>query len=104
MYLMFTVAINLGAVFIDFFDILFGAIFVTGSEQLLSLLGLPAWMIVLLSQGLGGGIQLVATFIPVIGFLFLCLSVMEDSGYMAQTGLASVHQVHRVCIPVVSDR
>ncbi|MBT6791670.1 MAG: ferrous iron transport protein B [Gammaproteobacteria bacterium] len=84
MYLMFTVAINLGAVFIDFFDILFGAIFVTGSEQLLSLLGLPAWMIVLLSQGLGGGIQLVATFIPVIGFLFLCLSVMEDSGYMAR--------------------
>ncbi|MBT5463480.1 MAG: ferrous iron transporter B, partial [Gammaproteobacteria bacterium] len=35
MYLMFTVAINLGAVFIDFFDILFGAIFVTASEQLL---------------------------------------------------------------------
>ena len=84
MYLMFTVAINLGAVFIDFFDILFGAIFVTASEQLLSSLGLPAWLIVLLSQGLGGGIQLVATFIPVIGFLFLCLSVMEDSGYMAR--------------------
>jgi len=84
MYLMFTVAINLGAVFIDFFDILFGAIFVTASEQLLSDLGLPVWLIVLLSQGLGGGIQLVATFIPVIGFLFLCLSVMEDSGYMAR--------------------
>ena len=80
MYLMFTVAINLGAVFIDFFDILFGAIFVTASEQLRSDLGLPVWLIVLLSQGLGGGIQLVATFIPVIGFLFLCLSVMEDSG------------------------
>ena len=72
------------AVFIDFFDILFGAIFVTASEQLLSDLGLPVWLIVLLSQGLGGGIQLVATFIPVIGFLFLCLSVMEDSGYMAR--------------------
>jgi len=84
MYLMFTVAINLGAVFIDFFDILFGAIFVTASEQLLQALGLPLWLVVLLSQGLGGGIQLVATFIPVIGFLFLCLSVMEDSGYMAR--------------------
>ncbi len=84
MYLMFTVAINLGAVFIDFFDILFGAVFVTASEQLLSSFGLPAWLVVLLSQGLGGGIQLVATFIPVIGFLFLCLSVMEDSGYMAR--------------------
>ena len=84
MYLMFTVAINLGAVFIDFFDILFGAVFVTGSEQLLDYIGIPVWMSVLISQGLGGGIQLVATFIPVIGFLFLCLSIMEDSGYMAR--------------------
>jgi ferrous iron transport protein B len=84
MYLMFTLAINLGAVFIDFFDILFGAIFVTTFEQLLSTVGVPIWLNVLLSQGLGGGIQLVATFIPVIGFLFLCLSVMEDSGYMSR--------------------
>lgn len=84
MYLMFTVAINLGAVFIDFFDILFGAVFVTGSAQVLDYLGVPVWISVLLSQGLGGGIQLVATFIPVIGFLFLCLSIMEDSGYMAR--------------------
>jgi ferrous iron transport protein B len=84
MYLMFTLAINLGAVFIDFFDILFGAIFVTAFEQLLSSVGVPIWLNVLLSQGLGGGIQLVATFIPVIGFLFLCLSVMEDSGYMSR--------------------
>jgi len=42
------------------------------------------WISVLLADGLGGGIQLVATFIPVIGFLFLCLSVLEDSGYMAR--------------------
>ncbi len=84
MYLMFTFAINLGAVFIDFFDILFGAVLVDATRWLLDLAGAPEWIIVLLSDGLGGGIQLVATFIPVIGFLFLCLSVLEDSGYMSR--------------------
>ena len=71
MYLMFTIAINAGAVFIDFFDILFGAVLVDGVRWLLSGLGMPEWIIVLAADGLGGGIQLVATFIPVIGFLYL---------------------------------
>jgi len=86
MYLMFTIAINLGAVFIDFFDILFGAVFVDATRTLLESAGASDWMIVLLADGLGGGIQLVATFIPVIGFLFLCLSILEDSGYMSRAG------------------
>ncbi|MDP7576561.1 MAG: FeoB small GTPase domain-containing protein, partial [Pseudomonadales bacterium] len=84
MYLMFTIAVNVGAVFIDFFDILFGAIFVDGFRWLLEEVSTPQWIIVLLTDGLGGGIQLVATFIPVIGFLFLCLSILEDSGYMSR--------------------
>ncbi len=84
MYLMFTFAVNVGAVFIDFFDILFGAVFVDGTRFLLEGLDIPEWIIVLVADGLGGGIQLVATFIPVIGFLFLALSVLEDSGYMSR--------------------
>ena len=86
MYLMFTVAINMGAVFIDFFDILGGAVFVDGTTELLTAVNMPDWVIVLIANGLGGGIQLVATFIPVVGFLFLCLAVLEDSGYMARAG------------------
>ncbi|MEX2131777.1 MAG: ferrous iron transport protein B [Pseudohongiellaceae bacterium] len=83
-YLMFAVAVNLGAVFIDFFDILFAAVLVDGTSWLLSEVGAPAVLITLLAQGVGGGITLVATFIPVIGFLYLCLSVLEDSGYMSR--------------------
>jgi ferrous iron transport protein B len=37
-----------------------------------------------LSGGIGGGIQTIATFIPPIGFMFLCLCLLEDSGYMAR--------------------
>ena len=87
-YLMFTFAVNLGAVFIDFFDILLTALIVDGTSWLLGSV-LPEILaaeviITLLAQGVGGGITLVATFIPVIGFLYLCLSALEDSGYMSR--------------------
>ncbi|MEC8472300.1 MAG: FeoB small GTPase domain-containing protein, partial [Pseudomonadota bacterium] len=82
-YLMFTFAVNLGSVFIDFFDILFAALLVDGTTWILEQLSTPALLVTLLAEGVGGGITLVATFIPVIGFLYLCLSVLEDSGYMS---------------------
>jgi len=99
MYIMFTVAVNMGAVFIDFFDILFGAIFVDATKWLLNNLGFPALMIVLISDGLGGGIQLVATFIPVIGFLFLCLSVLEGSGYMSRAAFVVDSLMSKLGLP-----
>ncbi|MCG8416135.1 MAG: ferrous iron transport protein B [Pseudomonadales bacterium] len=83
-YLMFTFAVNVGAVFIDFFDILFAAVLVDGTTWILEQISAPGIIITLLAQGVGGGITLVATFIPVIGFLYLCLSALEDSGYMAR--------------------
>ncbi|AZS51968.1 Fe(2+) transporter permease subunit FeoB [Entomomonas moraniae] len=84
MYLMFMFAINLGTAFTDFFDGFFGAIFVDGFNHVLSGIGAPDWVKVIFADGLGGGIQTVSTFIPVITFLFLFLSILEDSGYMAR--------------------
>ena len=49
---------------------------------MLEAIGLPELLITLLSEGLGGGIQTVAPCIPPIFFLFLCLSLLEDLGYM----------------------
>ncbi len=83
-YLMFTIAVNLGAVFIDFFDILFNAVLVEGTAWLLRSVAAPEILVTLLAQGVAGGITLVATFIPVIGFLYLYLSALEDSGYMSR--------------------
>lgn len=84
MYLMFMVTINLGGAFIDFFDQLAGTIFVDGFGELLAGMHAPEWLITVLATGIGGGIQTMATFIPPIGFMFLCLSFLEDSGYMAR--------------------
>jgi ferrous iron transport protein B len=84
MYLMFMFTINLGGAFIDFFDQLAGAIFVDGVGNLLASVGVPVWLKTILANGVGGGIQTMATFIPPIGFMFLFLSFLEDSGYMAR--------------------
>lgn len=84
MYAMFMFTINFGGAFIDFFDTLFGTVFVDGFGHLLASLGTPDWLTTLLADGVGGGIQTVATFVPVIACLFLFLSVLEDSGYMAR--------------------
>ena len=99
MYLMFTVAINVGAIFIDFFDIAVGAIAVDGFGHLLSSLGAPDWLRTVLADGIGGGIQLVATFIPVIGFLYLCLSLLEDSGYMARAAFVVDRLMAHIGLP-----
>jgi ferrous iron transport protein B len=84
MYLMFMFTINIGGAFIDFFDILFGTIFVDGFGEVLSAIGLPDALIIFIADGIGGGIQIVATFIPIIFGLYLFLSFLEDSGYMAR--------------------
>jgi ferrous iron transport protein B len=81
-YLMFLFTINIGGAFVDFFDLTAGALFVDAFGGFLTSLGAPDWLRVLLADGLGGGIQVVATFIPIIGFLYLFLSFLEGSGYM----------------------
>lgn len=84
MYLMFLVSINLGGAFIDFFDIGIGTIVVGGTAHLLQQINSPGWLVGLLADGVGGGIQTTATFIPQIGLLFIFLAILEDSGYLAR--------------------
>ncbi|MCK5191760.1 MAG: ferrous iron transport protein B, partial [Methylococcales bacterium] len=84
MYAMFMFTINIGSAFIDFFDLAVGAILVDGFAVVLSDFNWPEWLVVLVTNGLGGGVQVVATFIPIVGFLFLFLSALEDSGYMSR--------------------
>ncbi|MFL0803690.1 MAG: ferrous iron transport protein B [Agarilytica sp.] len=99
MYLMFMFSINLGAVFIDFFDILLGALLVDGLGNLMTALGSPEWLRTIVADGIGGGIQLVGTFIPVIGFLYLCLSLLEGSGYMARAGFVVDRLMAKIGLP-----
>ncbi len=99
MYLVFAITINVGGPFIDFFDGLFGTIFVDGFGALLETLHFPAWAVAILAEGIGGGIQTVSTFIPPIFFIFLCLSFLEDSGYMSRAAFVMDRFLRAVGLP-----
>ncbi|MBN1515026.1 Fe(2+) transporter permease subunit FeoB [Candidatus Sumerlaeota bacterium] len=99
MYLVFVITINVGGPFIDFFDILFGVICVDGFSQLLAAMHCPVWLATLLTEGLGGGIQTVATFIPPIALMFLCLAFLEDSGYMARAAFVMDRFLRAIGLP-----
>ncbi|MGL5030613.1 MAG: Fe(2+) transporter permease subunit FeoB [Aeromonas sp.] len=99
MYLMFMFAIKVGSAFIDFFDIMGGALFVDGVHHLLGLINAPEWLGALLADGFGVGLQTVATFIPVIGCLYLFLAVLESSGYLARAAFVVDALMRRLGLP-----
>lgn len=99
MYLVFSITINVGGPFIDFFDQLCGTIFVDGTAHLLAQINTPPWIAALLSDGVGGGIQTLSTFIPPIFFIFLCLSFLEDSGYMARAAFVMDRFLRAIGLP-----
>ena len=99
MYLMFLFTINVGGAFIDLFDGVAGALFVDGLGALISAAGGPAWLRVLLADGAGAGLQVVATFIPIIAALYLFLSVLEDSGYMARAAFVMDRSMRAIGLP-----
>lgn len=98
MYLMFMFSINIGSAYIDFFDIGVGALLVDGGHYLLD--GhLPVWLVTILADGIGGGIQTVATFIPVIACLYLFLAVLESSGYMSRAAFVLDKVMQKIGLP-----
>jgi len=99
MYLLFLFTINFGGAFIDFFDQFFGTLLVDGGGALLTSLGSPAWLTTVIANGIGGGIQTVSTFIPIIACLFLFLSFLEDSGYMARAAFVMDRLMRAVGLP-----
>ena len=99
MYLMFMFTINIGSAFVDFFDQALGALLVDGLSLVLSNQNWPQWLIVLITKGAGGGVQVVATFIPIVGFLFMFLSALEDSGYMARAAFVMDRFMRMIGLP-----
>ena len=84
MYFVFWITQIVGGAFIDFFDIAGDTLFVSGTAHLLGMVNAPDWVVALISNGVGTALQTVGTFLPPVGFMFLCLSILEDSGYMAR--------------------
>lgn len=99
MYGVFTLTIRFSGPMIHWIDGTVGALLVDGVGSRLSSLGAPMWLTVLLADGLGGGIQTVATFIPPIFFMFFCLSLLEESGYMARAAFVMDRTLRAIGLP-----
>lgn len=99
MYLMFFLAINLGGALQPLFDLGSAAIFIQGTQWLGAGLHFPAWLTLFLAQGIGGGINTVMPLVPQIGMMFLFLSLLEDSGYMARAAFVMDRLMQALGLP-----
>lgn len=99
MYSVFWVTINVGGAFIDFFDMTFGAIFVDGFKVLLEAIHTPVFIVTLLADGVGGGIQTLATFVPIIFMLFVMIAILESTGYMSRAAVVMDRLMRLIGLP-----
>jgi len=56
----------------------------------------PNWLGSLLADGVIGGLGTVVAFVPVIFLLYLCLSVLEYSGYFTRAAFVMDRLMHRI--------
>ncbi|MDC9597550.1 Fe(2+) transporter permease subunit FeoB [Xenorhabdus anantnagensis] len=99
MYLMFVLAINIGGALQPIFDGASTAIFIDGMQWLGHTLHFPNWLTVFLAQGIGGGINTVLPLVPQIGMMYLFLSFLEDSGYMARAAFVMDRLMQSMGLP-----
>ncbi|MDA8181127.1 MAG: ferrous iron transport protein B [Acidithiobacillus sp.] len=88
-----------GNIFLDFFDQASAALLIHGVGHVLLETGLPTWLIALVAGGVGGGLNLVISFIPPVGLTFVFLALLDDSGYMARAAYAMDRLMRRLGLP-----
>ena len=65
-------------------DVLIGEKILPFTRQALTGIGTADWLVSLLTDGIIAGVGSVLSFLPQLALLFLLLSLLEDSGYMAR--------------------
>jgi len=95
MYLMFQITFTLAEPLMGLIDGFFGflAEFITG---MITSAGGPEWLVSLFADGIIGGVGSVIIFLPNILLLFLVISLLEDSGYMARAAFIMDKLMHKI--------
>ncbi len=81
MYVLMNIVFNGANPFIDWMDGFIGYII---KYTHVAISGIPAWLESLVLDGIVGGVGGVIVFIPLMIFLYLFLSILEESGYMSR--------------------
>jgi ferrous iron transport protein B len=87
----FELTFTFAAPFMDFIDAGFAwlAGFISGNLE-------PAWLASLIGDGVIGGVGFVLVFVPNIFILFLLLSFLEDSGYLARAAFVMDRLMYKI--------
>ncbi|HPV00632.1 MAG TPA: ferrous iron transport protein B, partial [Candidatus Cloacimonas acidaminovorans] len=99
MYLVFLVAVKLSQPCIKFIEFILSWLFIEQLGNLLSSPSFPQWLNYLLSEAIGGGIVTIGSFIPPIFFIYISLSILEDSGYMARAAFIADKFMRKIGLP-----
>jgi ferrous iron transport protein B len=99
MYLVFLVAVKLSQPCIKFIEFILSWLFIEQLGNLLSSPSFPQWLNYLLSKAIGGGIVTIGSFIPPIFFIYISLSILEDSGYMARAAFIADKFMRKIGLP-----
>ena len=91
MYVMFQLTFTIGAPFQDMIDQAFGEL----AGWVGTLLG-EGLLSSLICDGIIGGVGGVLTFLPIIILMFLFLSILEDSGYLARAAFTLDIIMHKI--------
>ena len=73
-----------GNVFVDLIDVVINQYFAEFVRTTLTSIGVISWVKDMIVDGIIGGVGGVITFVPNIALLFIFISLLEDSGYMAR--------------------
>lgn len=90
MYGVFQFVFTLSGPFMDWIDTFFG--WLGGYAANVQ----PDWLGSLLADGIIGGLGSVLIFIPPIFLLFIAISILEDSGYMARAAFVMDRLMHKI--------
>jgi len=93
MYLLFQMVFTLGSPIADLVDGTFGKL-AESTKVFFENQNLPSWLGSLVSDGIISGVGSVLVFLPNIMLLFLGISILEDSGYLARAAFVMDRFMH----------
>lgn len=99
MYLVFLIAVRASDPVIGIIEGGLSWLLLEQLPAMLDLLSVPSWITYFLSDAIGGGIVTIGTFIPPIFFIYISLSILEDSGYMARAAFIADRFMRKIGLP-----
>lgn len=100
MFLVFQITTTVAAPLQDGLDAFFTGPLSQWAEAGLDRIGLGYPFVKgLVVNGLIGGVGMVLTFVPLMALMFLCLAVLEDSGYMARAAVVADRLMRTIGLP-----